>query len=81
MTCPICGGATVVRCSRGDCESVCRRRKCLECDHIFYTTELESTIDDFTRLDKIAKVESRERRKSARSAADTIKSLERKNIL
>ena len=53
MKCPVCGVDNKVVCSRKDCESVTRRRKCLECNHIFYTTELElaSSCKDFHILD------------------------------
>lgn len=53
MNCPVCGGDNKVICSRKNCESICRRRKCLDCGHIFYTTELEmkSSNRDFHVLD------------------------------
>lgn len=41
MTCPVCGGATLVLDSQTDCESVYRKRKCKACNHRFYTTEIE----------------------------------------
>ena len=41
MDCPVCGGATTVKDSRGDCEAVYRRRRCLDCNHEFYTAEYE----------------------------------------
>lgn len=46
MTCPVCGGKTRVLDSEADSESVYRRRKCVECDHRFYTTESESDRGD-----------------------------------
>lgn len=53
MNCPVCGGDNKVICSRKDCESIYRRRKCLDCGYIFYTTELEmkSSDRDFHLLD------------------------------
>ena len=42
MTCPVCGGAVKVLDCCTDCESVYRRRKCLECDAEFFTTESET---------------------------------------
>ncbi len=42
MTCPVCGGKTTVTISASDCECVYRRRKCVECDYTFTTTEQES---------------------------------------
>lgn len=63
MTCPVCGGYTTVSCTRSDCESVYRRRKCLACGHGFYTTEIESKSDDFLRLNKIEMDKSRLRKR------------------
>lgn len=62
MTCPVCGGDTSVTSCRKDNEAVYRKRKCLRCDHKFYTTELESGSEDFLRLEAEAKRESRERK-------------------
>jgi transcriptional regulator NrdR family protein len=42
MTCPICGGKTMVRDTKSDCEGVYRKRICLECNHKMYTAEYES---------------------------------------
>lgn len=42
MTCPKCEGKTTVVRSLKDCESVHRKRRCLSCNHIFYTEEYES---------------------------------------
>ena len=52
MTCPVCGGVVRTIQSRKDCEGVYRQRKCIEagCNHVFYTTEIESDGDDFKRL-------------------------------
>ena len=41
MTCPVCAGKVIVEDSVTDCESVYRRRKCKECNYVFYTTESE----------------------------------------
>ena len=39
MTCQVCGGkTTVVDCVR-DVDEVIRRRRCKECNHIFFTSE------------------------------------------
>ena len=66
MYCPVCGGKTTVVSGRRDCESVYRYRRCLECSHKFYTTELESGSEDFRRLQAEADRQSRERRKRAK---------------
>ena len=42
MTCPVCGEKATVINSASDCECVYRRRRCVECGHIFTTTEQES---------------------------------------
>lgn len=50
MTCPVCGGdVKVVNCC-SDPDSIYRRRKCLDCDYEFYTTESElpESKGDFT---------------------------------
>lgn len=49
MTCPVCGGKTKVDETCTDGEQIYRRRVCKECGYIFYTTETESTSDDFYR--------------------------------
>lgn len=41
MTCPICGGDTKITDSRGNVESVRRRRECIDCRHRFTTIEME----------------------------------------
>ena len=42
MTCPVCGGKTkVTDTSYPDCESVRRRRKCVDCGYKFNTIEYE----------------------------------------
>lgn len=50
MTCPVCGGRTKITNSRGDVESVRRRRECRECGHRFTTMEME--VDLQQRLDR-----------------------------
>ena len=51
MTCPVCGGKTTVIDTANDCECVYRRRKCLECEYKFTTTEQES--DDTKILNRL----------------------------
>jgi transcriptional regulator NrdR family protein len=41
MNCPMCGGQVKVHLSVSDPNVVIRRRQCLECSYIFYTTERE----------------------------------------
>lgn len=50
MTCPVCGGVVQTKQTVKDCEGVYRQRKCLECDHVFYTTEVESDGEDYKRI-------------------------------
>ena len=50
MNCPVCGGKTVVAYCFPDCEGVYRRRKCSECNHVFYTSEYESDADEYRKL-------------------------------
>lgn len=47
MNCPVCGGSTKVFGSVSDCEGVYRYRKCKECAHTFFTSELESDGADY----------------------------------
>ena len=42
MTCPVCGGKSKVCDSISDCETVYRKRKCLDCNYIWFTDECES---------------------------------------
>lgn len=42
MTCPICGAKTKVADTYSDVDMVIRRRKCTECDHMFWTEEIET---------------------------------------
>ena len=57
MTCPICGGLSKVTDSRSDCEGVYRRRKCVECNHSFYTSEYESDSSSYNRIMYEKKIE------------------------
>lgn len=44
MTCPVCGGDTMVFNSRPRPETVYRRRECLTCGHRFTTFEVEAEL-------------------------------------
>ena len=52
MTCPVCAGDTIVIDCRTDCEGVYRRRKCKECNYLFFTSETESdeARQDYNRI-------------------------------
>jgi transcriptional regulator NrdR family protein len=51
MCCPLCAGSeTTVRGTKADCEAIHRQRMCLDCGHVFYTSEYESDGKEFTRL-------------------------------
>ena len=63
MNCPVCGGSTIVFGSERDCEGVYRYRKCKECAHTFFTSELESDAADFRRLRAETKRNERERKR------------------
>lgn len=54
MDCPYCGSASRVIDSRSESDKVLRRRKCLECEKLFFTTELEvaTSKEDFNRLSR-----------------------------
>lgn len=56
MTCPVCGGVTRITDSRGNVESVRRRRQCQECGHRFTTIEVE--VDLLRKLEKIKEAPS-----------------------
>lgn len=45
MTCPVCGGKTVVIDSFSECDCIYRERKCAECGHRFTTAETECELD------------------------------------
>ncbi len=50
MTCPVCGGGTIILDSRKpDVDRVRRRRECVECGHRFTTWEIEA--DTLKRLE------------------------------
>ena len=51
MTCPVCGGKSAVVRSYADNESVQRKRKCLGCGHLFYTSERESDGSEYKKMD------------------------------
>ena len=42
MTCPVCGGKTIVTESRAESDAVYRRRRCVDCRYGFYTEEAET---------------------------------------
>ena len=51
MTCPMCGAKTYVTDSRTECDAVYRKRKCAECEYVFFTAETESeSKEDINRL-------------------------------
>lgn len=50
MTCPSCGGKTTVTRGYSDCESIHRRRKCLDCNYVFFTSEYEAPSDRYREL-------------------------------
>lgn len=54
MNCPVCGGGTVIRGSKTDCEGVHRRRVCVDCKYVFYTSEYESDGEEFRRLRSVS---------------------------
>ena len=60
MVCPVCGGKSGVSYTCSDYDEIYRRRKCKECNHIFYTTETDSDGVDLKRIEKMI----RERRKA-----------------
>lgn len=41
MTCPLCGSDTRVVDSRKNIDHIIRRRVCAECNHAFYTIEID----------------------------------------
>lgn len=53
MTCPVCGGEVEVNKSYSDCETVARKRKCVECGYVFYTEEVETDEKCFRDLEQI----------------------------
>lgn len=44
LLCPVCGGKTEVTDSRSDCESVRRKRKCMDCGYKFNTVEIDEDL-------------------------------------
>jgi transcriptional regulator NrdR family protein len=61
MNCPMCDGKTTVIHCRKDQEGVYRKRKCTECDYIFFTSECEDSADGYHRAEK-EYMEKRKRR-------------------
>ena len=55
MNCPECGGKVRVMDVVNDCERVIRRRKCKECDHLFFTIEKRDSKAryEFTKLNRV----------------------------
>lgn len=53
MTCPKCGAETSVAYTLTDTDKVCRKRKCVACSHIMYTTEVatEKSHYDYNTLE------------------------------
>lgn len=64
MTCPECGGVSGVSYTISDCDGVYRRRKCKECNYIFYTTESDSDGSDLLRLEKLNREERKKHNKN-----------------
>ena len=54
MDCPKCGYASRVIDSRSESNRVMRRRKCLACEKLFFTTEveLEDSKENFNKLSR-----------------------------
>lgn len=52
MKCPLCAGDSTVAYSAFEADEVYRKRKCLKCEHIFYTKEKYS-LDAKYELNKI----------------------------
>ena len=50
MQCPKCKGDVKVEYTLSDEEGVYRKRRCLECGHVFYTSELEDSADVYKDL-------------------------------
>lgn len=54
MDCPKCGYASRVIDSRSESNRVMRRRKCLSCEKLFFTTEIEF-MDSKENFNKLAR--------------------------
>lgn len=50
MKCPLCKGDVKVVYTLSDAEGVYRKRRCLKCGHIFYTSEIEDSADVYKNL-------------------------------
>ena len=62
MNCPVCDGKTTVIHCRRDHDGVYRRRKCTACEHIFFTSEVEDSADDYYRVSAEYRKERRNHR-------------------
>lgn len=64
MTCPVCESKTRVTDSRDFGDHIVRRRKCLECDHAFYTEEIDSNVAEAEYLEfhRLSSADRRNRR-------------------
>ena len=63
MNCSKCGERTLVVESRNDGEIIARKRKCVKCNHMFYTTEARRSdahfyFNEIVRSKKHAKKET-----------------------
>lgn len=43
MNCPECGGKVVTIDTKHDSDSIQRKKKCVSCQNIFFTSEIESS--------------------------------------
>lgn len=50
MKCPKCKGDVKVEYTLSDTEGVYRKRRCIKCGHVFYTSEVEDSADMFKSL-------------------------------
>ena len=57
MTCPVCGSETKIVDTGSDVDIVIRKRKCTSqnCTYYFFTTEVESTKDEFDYIQSYLK--------------------------
>ena len=63
MTCPVCEGKTKVVGGHDFGDHVVRRRKCLVCDHAFYTEETDGKTAEAEYLEHMRSVNAELRRK------------------
>ena len=75
MTCPVCGGDTIVLDSRPRPDTVHRRRKCLNCDHRFSTYEVDKELYDKLTwsIDEFFETNEEQMQKIIHGALDQIK--------